>query len=155
MHPAAWVVWATCAGMVAFSTTNPLYLATIAAVSWFVYAAHHVQGPSARSFRIFFLVALVTVAVRTALVFLGTVNASNVTFAALEGMRLGVLLIVFGTFNAVTDPFGVLRLAPRRFHEPALAARGLGREGLVAGVEVVDDAELVRLLSECDAVLTY
>ena len=122
MHPAAWVVWATCAGMVAFSTTNPLYLATIAAVSWFVYAAHHVQGPSARSFRIFFLVALVTVAVRTALVFLGTVNASNVTFAALEGMRLGVLLIVFGTFNAVTDPFGVLRLAPRRFHEPALAA---------------------------------
>jgi energy-coupling factor transport system permease protein len=32
------------------------------------------------------------------------------------------LLVVFGTFNAVTDPFGVVRLAPRRFHEPALAA---------------------------------
>jgi energy-coupling factor transport system permease protein len=30
--------------------------------------------------------------------------------------------VVFGTFNAVTDPYGVLRLAPRRLHEPALAA---------------------------------
>ena len=29
---------------------------------------------------------------------------------------------MFGTFNAVTDPFGVVRMAPRRFHEPALAA---------------------------------
>ena len=37
-------------------------------------------------------------------------------------MRLAALLVVFGTFNAVTDPFGVVRLAPRRFHEPALAA---------------------------------
>jgi energy-coupling factor transport system permease protein len=37
-------------------------------------------------------------------------------------MRIATLLIVFGAFNAVTDPFGVLRLAPRRFHEPALAA---------------------------------
>ena len=54
--------------------------------------------------------------------FLGTVDASNVAFAALEGARLATLLIVFGTFNAVTDPFGVVRLAPRRFHEPALAA---------------------------------
>ena len=40
-------------------------------------------------------------------------------------------------------------------HEPALVARGLGRDGLVAGVEVVDDAGLARLLGECDALLTY
>ncbi len=43
-------------------------------------------------------------------------------YAALEGARLAALLIVFGTFNAVTDPSAVVRLAPRRFHEPALAA---------------------------------
>ena len=61
-------------------------------------------------------------ALRTALVFFGTVDAANVAYAALEGARLAALLIVFGTFNAVTDPFGVVRLAPRRFHEPALAA---------------------------------
>lgn len=122
MHPGAWITWATCAGIVAFTTTNPWYLAVLVAVSWFVYAAHRAEGPEARSFRVFLLFGLVTMLVRTALVFFGTVDASSVAFAALEGARLAVLLVVFGTFNAVTDPFGVLRLAPRRFHEPALAA---------------------------------
>ena len=122
MHPAAWIVWATCAGLVAFTTTDPFYLGLVVAVSWFVYAAQRVPGPTERSFRVFAIAGLVTMAVRTALVFLGTVDAGSVAFAGLEGARLATLLIVFGTFNAVTDPFGVVRLAPRRFHEPALAA---------------------------------
>jgi energy-coupling factor transport system permease protein len=122
VHPGAWITWATCAGIVAFTTTNPWYLAVLVAVSWFVYAAHRVDGPPARSFRVFLLFGVVTMVVRTALVFFGTVDAASVAFAASEGARLAVILVVFGTFNAVTDPFGVLRLAPRRFHEPALAA---------------------------------
>jgi energy-coupling factor transport system permease protein len=122
MHPAAWLVWATCAGLVTFTTTDPFYLSMIVAVAWFVYAAQRIPGPMARSFRVFAIAGLVTMAVRTALVFFGTVDASSVAFAALEGARLATLLVVFGTFNAVTDPFGVVRLAPRRFHEPALAA---------------------------------
>jgi energy-coupling factor transport system permease protein len=122
VHPGAWIVWATCAGMITFTTTNPFYLAVVVAVSFFVYAAQRIPGPAARSFRVFAIAGLVTMAVRTSLVFLGTVDAGNVAFAALEGARLATLLIVFGTFNAVTDPFGVVRLAPRRFHEPALAA---------------------------------
>jgi energy-coupling factor transport system permease protein len=122
VHPGAWIAWATCAGVVAFTTTNPWYLAVLVAVSWFVYAAHRVDGAAARSFRVFLLFGIVTMLVRTALVFFGTVDAASVAFAALEGARLAVILMVFGTFNAVTDPFGVLRLAPRRFHEPALAA---------------------------------
>jgi len=40
----------------------------------------------------------------------------------MEGLRLAVLLTVFGAYNTVSDPFGVLRLSPRRWHEPALAA---------------------------------
>jgi energy-coupling factor transport system permease protein len=122
MHPAAWILWATCAGLVAFSTTNPLYLLPLIAVAWFVNAVHRRPGPTARSFRTFLLFGLGAMTVRTALVFFGTVDASSVAYAFLEGLRLAVLLIVFGTFNAVTDPFAVLRLAPRRFHEPALAA---------------------------------
>ena len=122
MHPAAWIAWATCAGIVAFSTTNPFYLALVIAISWFVYAACHVPGPTARSFRVFLIAGLAAMAIRTALVFFGTIDANNVAFAALEGMRLATILVVFGTFNAVTDPFGVVRMAPRRFHEPALAA---------------------------------
>lgn len=122
MHPAAWIIWAACAGLVAFSTTNPLYLVPLVAVSWFVYAANRRSGPGARSFRMFLLFGFVAMGARTLLVLFGTVDASSVAYALLEGMRLAVLLVVFGTFNAVTDPFGVLRLAPRRFHEPALAA---------------------------------
>ena len=104
------------------STTNPLYLLPLIAVAWFVNAVHRRPGPTARSFRTFLLFGLGAMTVRTALVFFGTVDASSVAYAFLEGLRLAVLLIVFGTFNAVTDPFAVLRLAPRRFHEPALAA---------------------------------
>jgi energy-coupling factor transport system permease protein len=108
--------------MVAFVTTDPVYLLLLWAVAWFVYATHRVPGPEARSFRLFLIAALITVALRTGLVLLGTVNAANVAFAFLEGLRLATILVIFGTFNAVTDPFGVVRLAPRRFHEPALAA---------------------------------
>jgi energy-coupling factor transport system permease protein len=122
LHPGAWIGWATCAGIVAFTTTDPFYLAVIVAVAWIVYATNRVPGPTARSFRMFVLAGLAAMMIRTALVFFGTVDAANVAFAALEGARLAALLIVFGTFNAVTDPFGVVRLAPRRFHEPALAA---------------------------------
>jgi energy-coupling factor transport system permease protein len=122
VHPAAWILWATCAGLVAFSTTNPLYLLPLVAVAWFVNTAHRRPGPTARSFRTFLLFGLGAMTVRTALVFFGTVDASSVAYAFLEGLRLAALLIVFGAFNAVTDPFAVLRLAPRRFHEPALAA---------------------------------
>ena len=122
MHPGAWIAWATCAGIVTFTTTNPWYLGVIVAVAWFVYATSRVDGPAARSFRVFLLFGLATMLVRAALVLFATVNLENVVFHLLEGARLGVLLVVFGTFNAVTDPYGVLRLAPRRFHEPALAA---------------------------------
>ena len=103
MHPAAWIVWATCAGLVAFTTTDPFYLGLVVAVSWFVYARQRVPGPTQRSFRVFAIAGFVTMVVRTSLVFLGTVDAGSVAFAALEGARLATLLIVFGTFHTVTD----------------------------------------------------
>jgi len=135
VHPAAWILWATCAGLVAFSTTNPFYLLPLIAVAWFVYAMRAVPGPGIRSFRTFLWFALFAMIVRTLLALftglaidgnhlsfdLGTINAEVIVYAMLEGLRLGTLIIVFGAFNAVTDPTGIIRLAPRRFHEPALA----------------------------------
>jgi energy-coupling factor transport system permease protein len=146
LHPGAWIAWASAAGLVAFVTTDPVYLALLWGVAWFVYASHRVPGPEARSFRVFLLAGLVSLGLRTALVFLGTVNASNVTYAFLEGFRLATILVVFGTFNAVTDPFGVVRLAPRRFHEPALAAAlALSiAPRTVAGVSRVREAQRLR-----------
>jgi energy-coupling factor transport system permease protein len=122
VHPGAWIAWATAAGLAALTTTNPFYLVPLVASAWIVYATCRVDGPAARSFRVFGLVALLSIAVRTALVVFGPVSRGSVAAAMLEGLRLGALLIVFGTFNSVTDPFRLLRFAPRRWHEPALAA---------------------------------
>ena len=146
VHPMAWIAWATSAGFVAFLTTDPVYLLLLWAVSWFVYASHRVDADHARSFRLFLTGAAVAVALRTALVFFGTVNAANTTFSFLEGLRLGTILVIFGTFNAVTDPFGLVRMAPRHFHEPALAAAlALSiAPRTVAGVGRVRDAQRMR-----------
>ena len=123
MHPGAWLLWALSAGFVAISTTNPFYLLPLLGVAWVVHAACHRSGPQARSWRIFLIFGVLTICTRTALVvFLPDIQLGSVVEAALEGLRLAVLLTVFGTYNTVSDPFGVLRLAPRRFHEPALAA---------------------------------
>jgi energy-coupling factor transport system permease protein len=122
IHPGAWIVWAAGAAMVAFVTTNPFLLAVLVAAVWLVHAAHRRSGPASRSFRVFLLAGLAAMLLRTALVFFSTVNPSSVAEAMLEGARLAAILVVFGAFNSVSDPSSVLRLAPRRFHEPALAA---------------------------------
>ena len=128
LHQGAWFVWATGAAICAISTTNPFYLLLLCAIAWLVHAAHWIPGPSSRSFRIFVLFAVGAVAIRTALVGLtplvpntAPVGAGTFVAAFVEGLRLGTLLVVFGTFNSVSDPSAILKLAPRRFHEAGLA----------------------------------
>lgn len=122
MHPGAWFMWAACAGFVVMTTTNPFYLLPVLGASWVVHAAHARPGPTARAFRFFLIFGLITILTRTALVLFERITEEATAAAMLEGLRLAVLLVVFGTFNSVSDPFRVLRLAPRRFHEAALAA---------------------------------
>lgn len=129
LHQAAWLMWATGAAIAAISTTNPFYLLLLCAIAWLVHVAHWVPGPSSRSFRIFVLFAVGAVAIRTALVALtplvpntAAIEAGTFVAAFVEGLRLGTLLVVFGTFNSVSDPASILKLAPRRFHEAGLAA---------------------------------
>lgn len=111
------------AGLVAILTTNPFYLLALFLAAWLVHSAHKVDGPHARSFRVFLIFGIVAIVTRTSLVvFGGLVTRESFAAAGLEGLRLAVLLVLFGTFNSVSDPFRVLKLAPRRFHEPALAA---------------------------------
>lgn len=128
IHQAAWLLWATAAAIAAISTTNPFYLLLLCAIAWVVHSAHWVPGPSSRSFKIFVLFAVGAVAVRTALVGLtplvpnaAAIGPGSFLSAFVEGLRLGTLLVVFGTFNSVSDPTSILKLAPRRFHEAGLA----------------------------------
>ena len=122
MHHAAWLVWISAAATTAIVTTNPIYLALLLSVAWVVYAAKAREGPGAASFKTFVLFDALTIVTRTALVLFGSVNVNSIVTAMVEGFRLATLLTLFGTFNAVTDPHRVVRLAPGRWHEPALAA---------------------------------
>ncbi|HVM34955.1 MAG TPA: hypothetical protein VM784_06385 [Actinomycetota bacterium] len=146
VHPGAWVVWGVGAGLVAMLTTNPFYLLPLVGVSWLVYSACRVPGPSARSFRTFLTFAVVALVLRSGLVLFGTLDAGNLASAVVEGLRLGTLLVVFGTFNSVADPYGVLRLAPRRFYEVGLAsALALAfAPRMIAAVTSVRDAQRLR-----------
>lgn len=149
LHPGAWLAWAASAGLTAVSTTNPFYLVPLVASAWVVHSFCGRSGSALRSFRVFAMFAAAAVLVRTALVAFGPMGAGSVAGAALEGARLGVLLIVFGTFNSVTDPARVLKLAPRRFHESALAAAlALSiAPRTIASVERVREAQHLRGLT--------
>lgn len=124
MHQGAWFVWGAGAAIVVFSTSNPLYLVMIGTAAWVVHAAHRRAGPTARSFRSFVMFGAVALFARTALSVAnpGGMSLAATAFAAQEGLRLAVLLVVFGTLSSVSDPFAVVKLAPRRLHEAALAA---------------------------------
>jgi len=115
MHPGAWILWATCAGLVTFTTTNPFYLALVVAVSFFVYAAQRIPGPTARSFRVFAIAGLITMVVRTALVFLGTVDAGNVAFAALEGALAPDAVLASSTSGLMPSELQAGRAGPERY----------------------------------------
>jgi energy-coupling factor transport system permease protein len=143
LHPGAWVAWAVAAGAVALSTTNPFYLLPLAAAAWLCHAVARTEGPGVRSFRLFVAFGLGALATRVALALLpvgGRPGAAVLVAAFHEGLRLAVLLIAFGTFNSVTEPYALVGLAPRRFHEVALAA-GLA---LSIAPRLIDAAARVR-----------
>ncbi|MBA2312671.1 MAG: energy-coupling factor transporter transmembrane protein EcfT [Actinobacteria bacterium] len=122
MHPGGWLAWSACAGLAAVSTTNPFYLLPLAAGACAVHLARSTSSPGARLFRLFGATALVVIATRTLLVVLGPISAGSIVAASLEGLRVATLIMIYGAFNSVADPHSLLRLAPRRLHEPALAA---------------------------------
>ena len=124
MHPLAWLTWAGCASLAAILTTNPFYLLPLFASACVVFSFCKRSGGLQHSFRMFLIFGLLALCLRVALVLFDLAHASTgtVAYAALEGLRIAVILSIYGAFSSVSDPSRVLRLAPRRFHEPALAA---------------------------------
>jgi energy-coupling factor transport system permease protein len=121
VHPGAWLLWSATAALVAVTTTNPFYLVPLAASAWLIHAAHG-RPERGSSFSTFAVAGAVAVALRTALVLFGPLTADAFVLAALEGLRVAVLLMIYGALNSASQPQNVLRLAPRRFYEPALVA---------------------------------
>lgn len=147
-HAVAWAWWAVAALVVVHLAPNPTYVALIVAIALLVAESHRREGPFARIFPVLVAVAAVFVLVRVALTALttstgaddvlatlpaltlpeilggftigGTIHATVVLHAAVEGFIIVGVISVFAAFNAVVSHHELIRSAPRAFHEVGL-----------------------------------
>ncbi len=149
LHPGAWWLWAGCMAGAAIRTTNPLLLALIAAAAAFVVSTRRTSAPWSRSLIVFFRLGLVVIVVRVVLQVVfgnrlpghvlftlpqvplpswargvsigGPVTLEAVLQAAVEGLRLAVVLICFGAANSLASPYRLLRCLPAVLYEAGVA----------------------------------
>ncbi len=149
LHPAAWWLWAGCMAGAAISTTNPLLLALIASVAAFVVSAKRTSAPWSRSLVVFFRLGIAVIVVRVVIEIIfgnrlpglllftlpqvplptwaqgvsigGPVTVEAVLQAAIQGMRLAVVLICFGAANSLASPYRLLRCLPAVLYEAGVA----------------------------------
>ncbi len=149
LHPAAWWLWAGCLAGAASRTTNPLLLGLLAAVVAFVVAVCRTSAPWSRSLAVFVRLGLVVIVLRVLLEIVfgdrlpghvlftlpqvplpawaagvsigGEVTAEGVIQAAVEGLRLAVVLICFGAANSLASPYRLLRCLPSVLYEAGVA----------------------------------
>ncbi len=149
LHPAAWWLWAGSMAGAASRTTNPLLLALIAAVAAFVVSARRTSAPWSRSLVVFFRLGVVVILVRVVIQIVfgnrlpghvlftlpqvplpswaagvsigGPVTAEAIIQAAVDGLRLAVVLICFGAANSLASPYRLLRCLPAVLYEAGVA----------------------------------
>ena len=149
LHPAAWWLWAGCLAGAASRTTNPLLLCLLAAVVAFVVAVCRTSATWSRSLAVFVRLGLVVIVIRVLLEIVfgdrlpghvlftlpqvplpawaagvsigGGVTAEGVIQAAVEGLRLAVVLICFGAANSLASPYRLLRCLPAVLYEAGVA----------------------------------
>ena len=149
LHPAAWWLWAGCLAGAAIRTTNPLLLVLIAAVAAFVVSARRTTAPWSRSLIVFFRLGLVVIVIRVVIQVIfgnrlpghvlftlpqvplpqwaegvsigGPVTVEAVLQAAVQGLRLAVVLLCFGAANSLASPYRLLRCLPGVLYEAGVA----------------------------------
>ena len=145
VHPAAWWGWAVGMAVAVSTTNNPLLLLLALAVVALVVAARRGSSPWARAFRLYLWLGLAIIVMRVALHVLvglkfgeivvihlpevtlpswaagiqlgGTVYLEGLLAAALQGLRLAVIIACIGAANALANPKRLLRSLPSALHE--------------------------------------
>jgi energy-coupling factor transport system permease protein len=174
LHPAAWWLWAACLAGAASRTTNPILLALIAAVAAFVVSARRTTAPWSRSIVFFFRMGVIVIVVRVVVQIVfgdrlpghvlftlpqvplpswaagvsigGQVTAESVIEAAVDGLRLAVILVCFGAANSLASPYRLLRCLPAILYEAGVAVTvslAFAPE-LVIAIGAVRDARRLR-----------
>jgi energy-coupling factor transport system permease protein len=145
VHPAAWWGWALGMAVAVSMTTNPLLLLLALAVVALVVANRRGSSPWARAFRLYLWLGLAIIVIRIVLHVLvglkfgeivlfslpevtlpswaagiqlgGTVYLEGLLAAALQGLRLAVMIACIGAANALANPKRLLRAMPAALHE--------------------------------------
>ncbi len=140
LHPGAWWVWALGLAVAAGTSTNPVVLALVLAVVGLVVASRRGDSPWARAFRLYLLLGAAVVVVRVVLHVLvglkfgdhllfrlpsptlpswaagitlgGPIYLEGLLGAALEGLRLAMIIACVGAANALANPKRLLRALP-------------------------------------------
>ena len=164
LHPGAWWAWATALAATALQTTNLATLTMLSFVITAVVIACRTPTPTGRSYAVFVRVAVFIIAIRMVLqVFFGPRGSGHVLFdvptvalprwasgitvggpvtleatlaAFSQGLRLAVVLAVFGAVNSVTSPYRLLRIVPTVLYEAGVAvtvAMSTAPQAVIAG----------------------
>ena len=149
LHPGAWWLWAACMAGAASRTTNPILLLPIAGVVVYVVAARRTSAPWSRAIVVFLRLGAIVIVLRVLLVIVfgirlpghvlftlphlplpqwaagvsigGPVTAEAIIVAAVQGLRLAVVLICFGAANSLASPYRLLRCLPAMLYEAGVA----------------------------------
>lgn len=151
LHPIAWWIWAASLGVAATRTTNPLLLLMIVVVVGYVVTARRTEAPWAKGFKYYLWFALIVIAIRVIFrsVFSsgvtpgdhillslphiptphwyagaqlgGPLSLEATLSAAIDGLRLGVLLCCLGAANTLANPKRALRVLPGALYELGVA----------------------------------
>lgn len=174
LHPVAWWGWAIGLAAAVSMTTNPLLLALSLAVITLVVLARRDGSPWARAFRLYAVLGAIIVVVRMLLHVAvglkfgtirlvplpqaqlpswaagiqlgGTVYLEGLLGAALEGARLGTMIVAVGAANALASPKRLLKVFPAALHEigAALVVAVTVAPQLAASVQRVSRARQLR-----------
>lgn len=145
LHPMAWWAWAAGLAIAASTTTNPLLLLGVIAVSAFVVERRKPDAPWARSFAFFLRIAVVVVVIRvlaqtifgsptgtTLLINLpgiglpswlagvrlgGAVMLEPMLQAVYDGLRLAAIIVAVGAAGSLASPARVLKSVPAALYE--------------------------------------
>ncbi len=145
LHPIAWWSWAIGLATAASLTTNPLLLLLLMGSATVVVMARRSGHPFGRSFRLYALLALVTVVMRVVfrLVFggqevghvlldlpevplpawaagvrlLGPVTSEALLAGLYDGLRLGAIILCVGAANSLANPKRLLASVPPALYE--------------------------------------
>jgi energy-coupling factor transport system permease protein len=168
LHPGAWWAWAIGCAVATLRTTNPLLLGLLLGVVGFVVASRRSDAPWARSFGAALRLGVLVVLIRLVFQILfgyrvpgtslftvpsvglpdwaggvslgGEVTVESLVLAAIQGLRIAVLLCCIAAASALCSPYRMLRSLPSVLYEAGVAVT----VALTAAPQMVLAARRVR-----------